>query len=111
CWSTNRSSRPPRSSGAERPRSTGAAKPASHAVWSSWSARQETRELLSRQLISARTQPELPTLRGLLHVWAFYLAIPAGIVVGLLADGGKAHVAAAIFAGTVVTMFGASALY
>lgn len=62
-------------------------------------------------MISARTQPELPTLRGLLHVWAFYLAIPAGIVVGLLADGGKAHVAAAIFAGTVVTMFGASALY
>ena len=62
-------------------------------------------------MLSAKSQPELPTLRGRLHVWAFYLAIPTGIVVGLLADGGKAHVAAAIYGGTVVTMFGASALY
>jgi hemolysin III len=44
-------------------------------------------------------------------MWAFYLAIPAGVVVGVMADGGRAHVAAAIFGGTVVTMFGASALY
>jgi hemolysin III len=52
-----------------------------------------------------------PRLRGVLHEWAFYLAIPLGIVVGLLADTSTAKVAAAVFAGGVVCMFGASALY
>ncbi len=52
-----------------------------------------------------------PVFRGLLHEWAFYLAIPAGVTIGLLADDWKGHVASAIFGGTVVTMFGASALY
>ncbi len=59
----------------------------------------------------ATTPPGKPALRGLFHAWAFYLAIPAGVVLGALADGAKARVAAAIFGGTVVTMFGASALY
>jgi len=70
-----------------------------------------TGALSCAKVFSARTQPGLPTFRGLFHVWAFYLAIPAGVVVGLMADGEKARVAAAIFAGTVVGMFGASALY
>jgi hemolysin III len=52
-----------------------------------------------------------PRLRGVLHEWAFYLAIPLGIAVGLLADTAVAKVAAAVFAGGVVCMFGASALY
>jgi hemolysin III len=52
-----------------------------------------------------------PAFRGLLHTWAFYLAVPAGVVLGLFADSTKRHLAAAIFAGAVVTMFGASALY
>ena len=52
-----------------------------------------------------------PVWRGVLHGWAFYLAIPAGVVLGFFADGTNAHVAAAVFAGAVVTMFGASALY
>ena len=52
-----------------------------------------------------------PRLRGVLHEWAFYLAIPLGISVGLLADTALAKVAAAVFAGGVVCMFGASALY
>jgi hemolysin III len=52
-----------------------------------------------------------PIFRGLLHEWAFYLAVPAGVAIGLLADDPKGHVATAVFAGTVVTMFGASALY
>jgi hemolysin III len=50
-------------------------------------------------------------LRGVLHEWAFYLAIPLGISVGLIADTAMAKVAAAVFAGGVVCMFGASALY
>ena len=52
-----------------------------------------------------------PRLRGVLHEWAFYLAIPLGITLGLVADTSTAKVAAAIFAGGVVCMFGASALY
>jgi hemolysin III len=52
-----------------------------------------------------------PRLRGVSHEWAFYLAIPLGIVLGLSATGTRAQVAGAIFAGSVVVMFGASALY
>ena len=52
-----------------------------------------------------------PRLRGVLHEWAFYLAIPLGISVGLVADTATGKVAAAVFAGAVVCMFGASALY
>ncbi len=62
-------------------------------------------------MLPARTPPGLPTFRGLLHAWAFYLAIPAGVTLGLMADGPRARVAAGVFAGTVVIMFGVSALY
>jgi len=52
-----------------------------------------------------------PRLRGVFHEWAFYLAIPLGVSVGLLAQTSLGKVAAAVFAGGVVCMFGASALY
>ena len=52
-----------------------------------------------------------PRLRGVFHEWAFYLAIPLGISIGLLADTNLGKVAAAVYAGGVVCMFGASALY
>jgi len=52
-----------------------------------------------------------PRLRGVLHEWAFYVVIPPGITVGLLADTPLARVAAAVFAGGVACMFGISALY
>ena len=52
-----------------------------------------------------------PRLRGVFHEWAFYLAIPLGISVGLLAHTSLGKVAAAVYAGGVVCMFGASALY
>jgi hemolysin III len=52
-----------------------------------------------------------PRLRGMFHEWACYVTIPLGIVVGVLADTTRARVAAAVFAGSVVAMFGASALY
>jgi hemolysin III len=52
-----------------------------------------------------------PLLRGVLHQAAF----PASLVVGTLlivgAEGGRRHVAASVFAGSVATCFGASALY
>jgi hemolysin III len=52
-----------------------------------------------------------PRLRGVLHELALYSTIPLGIALGMTATGRHAQVAAAVFAGTVVTMFGASALY
>src|SRR5436309_712256 len=52
-----------------------------------------------------------PRLRGVFHEWAFYLAIPLGISIGLLANTNLGKVAAAVYAGGVVCMFGASALY
>ena len=52
-----------------------------------------------------------PRLRGVIHEWAFYATIPLGVVFGLAAGGARAQVAAAVFAGAVVAMFGASALY
>ena len=52
-----------------------------------------------------------PRLRGVFHEWAFYVTIPLGVIFGLVAAGARAQVAAAVFAGTVVAMFGASALY
>jgi hemolysin III len=55
--------------------------------------------------------PARPRYRGVLHQWAFFLAIPLGIALGLSADGARERVAAAVFGGAVVAMFGASALY
>ncbi|MHB8641965.1 MAG: PAQR family membrane homeostasis protein TrhA [Gaiellaceae bacterium] len=52
-----------------------------------------------------------PRLRGVFHEWAFFAAIPLGIVLGVEAHGQRAIVSAWIFATSVVLMFGASALY
>ena len=52
-----------------------------------------------------------PRLRGVTHQWAFFSAIPLGVLVGLYADTSRARVAGAVFAASVVAMFGASALY
>lgn len=50
-------------------------------------------------------------MRGVLHEWAFYVAIPLGVVLVLVAETARARVAGAVFAASVVGMFGASALY
>ena len=60
---------------------------------------------------AARTPLGPPVLRGLFHAWAFWLAIPGGVVLFVLAEGSKARVAAAIFGAAVAVMFGASGLY
>ncbi len=52
-----------------------------------------------------------PRLRGVSHQWAFVASIPLGLALVLLADSGLPRLAAAIFAASVVLMFGASALY
>lgn len=57
--------------------------------------------------------PELPKprLRGVLHQWAFIVACALGVVLVVTAPQGRATVAAAIYAGSVAGLFGASALY
>jgi hemolysin III len=52
-----------------------------------------------------------PRLRGVLHEIGFFVALPLAAVLPLVAEGSRARVAAAVFAGSVVAMFGASALY
>jgi hemolysin III len=52
-----------------------------------------------------------PLLRGWLHLVCFFLAIPAGVAVILLADGGRARVGAAVYAVGMVALFGVSGSY
>ena len=54
---------------------------------------------------------EKPRLRGVLHEIGFFVALPLAALLPLAADGTRARLSAAVFAGSVVTMFGASALY
>jgi hemolysin III len=55
--------------------------------------------------------PMKPRLRGVLHQWAFFVAVVAGVVLIAIAPPGRATLATAIYAITVVGLFGVSALY
>jgi hemolysin III len=52
-----------------------------------------------------------PRLRGVLHQWAFFVAVVAGAVLVLVAPSGRATLATAIYAVTVAGLFGVSATY
>jgi hemolysin III len=52
-----------------------------------------------------------PKWRGVLHQAAFVVAVGLAPLLILTADGGRAQFAAAVFAGSVIACFGASALY
>ena len=52
-----------------------------------------------------------PKLRGVSHQWAFVVSIFTGAVLILLAPNGEAMMAAAIYALSVMALFGTSALY
>jgi len=52
-----------------------------------------------------------PTWRGRIHLVAFFLSIPAGLLLVLLSEGVSAHVGAAIFAVSLAGLFGVSAFY
>jgi hemolysin III len=54
---------------------------------------------------------EKPVLRGVLHQVAFFASLAAAPLLIFGADGGRARLAAAVFAGSVAACFGASALY
>lgn len=52
-----------------------------------------------------------PRLRGVLHQYAFFASLALGALLVVGASGVGERASAAIFAGTVATMFGVSALY
>jgi hemolysin III len=52
-----------------------------------------------------------PLLRGALHQAAFMVALVVGSLLVVSAEGARRHLAAAVFAGSVAAMLGASALY
>ena len=52
-----------------------------------------------------------PLLRGVLHQAAFSVSLVVGTLLIVGADGARRQVVAAVFAGSVVVCFGASALY
>ena len=52
-----------------------------------------------------------PRLRGVFHLYAFYVSLALGSVLVSLAPGGRAQLGAAVFAAAVAAMFGASALH
>jgi hemolysin III len=52
-----------------------------------------------------------PRLRGVTHQWAFFVSLALGVALVVTAPSGKGTLAAAIYAGCVTLLFGASALY
>jgi hemolysin III len=52
-----------------------------------------------------------PRMRGVLHQYAFFVAIALGIALVVTAPGGKARVTASIYAFSVCALLGTSALY
>jgi hemolysin III len=55
--------------------------------------------------------PDRPRLRGRIHQVAVFVAVPAGVALVVLARGTAATVASAIYAASLVAVFGASAAY
>jgi hemolysin III len=55
--------------------------------------------------------PAHPRLRGFFHQYSFFAALGAGMTLVALAEGVRARVACAVYAGALAAMFGASALY
>ncbi len=54
---------------------------------------------------------ERPAWRGLLHSWAFFASIPAGVLLIVFAGGAAGRTAASIYAATLLLVFGTSASY
>ena len=52
-----------------------------------------------------------PRLRGRIHEVAFFVSVPAGLALVALADGWTARLAAAVYALSLVAVFGSSAAY
>jgi hemolysin III len=61
--------------------------------------------------VAGSDRPPTPRLRGRFHQAAFFAAIPAGATLIALAHTATARVAAAIYAGSLVGLFGVSSAY
>lgn len=55
--------------------------------------------------------PVKPAWRGRLHQVAFFVSVPAGLVLVALAEGWAARIATAIYALSLIAVFGSSAAY
>jgi hemolysin III len=55
--------------------------------------------------------PPKPRFRGVSHQWAFFVSALLGVILIIAAPTGRATFACAVYALTVVAMFGVSALY
>jgi len=63
-------------------------------------------------VITAEAPPIVkPLLRGWLHLICFFLAVPTGVLVIVLADSARARVGASVYAVGLVALFGVSGLY
>jgi hemolysin III len=60
---------------------------------------------------SVDSPPVKPRLRGVSHEYAFFVSLACGLALILTASGGRARLAAAIYAAAVSALFGTSALY
>src|SRR5215212_5553484 len=56
-------------------------------------------------------EPPKPRWRGRIHLGAFLVSIPASVMLVMGSEGASAHIAAAIFAVSLVGLFGVSAIY
>ena len=61
--------------------------------------------------IDAQAAPVKPRLRGVSHEYAFFISLACGAALILAASGGRARLAACIYAGAVSALLGTSALY
>lgn len=61
--------------------------------------------------MTAALAPAKPRLRGWIHAIAFFVSIPAGVALVLLAESALARVAATVYAVSLTAVFGASAAY
>ena len=64
-----------------------------------------------RSVFGGTPHDQRPTWRGWLHASAFFIAIPAGLLLILAANGAAATAAAAVYTATLLLLFGTSAGY
>ena len=72
---------------------------------------QESRDRAYDRRVETAQRLVKPRLRGVFHELGFYAAAAVGVLVVVTADPGRARIASAIFATSVVACFGASAFY
>jgi len=69
------------------------------------------RSVSNRARALAVPLPQKPRLRGVLHQYAFFVSLFCGVGLILAASGGRARLAATIYAAAVSALLGTSALY